>query len=106
MTPRVRNILQSHWESAGKPVEGWVLPAATRSRHMEPSTIKKQHSKAIQASKVRTFVRVQPATHIPNAPWGVGLRHVELFHSQLNFVETVVNLQDFAAKILALNRAA
>jgi hypothetical protein len=24
MTPRVRNILQSRWESAGKPVEGWV----------------------------------------------------------------------------------
>jgi len=31
-------------------------PAATRSGHLEPSSLKKQHSKAIKASKVRPFV--------------------------------------------------
>jgi integrase len=37
-------------------MEGWVWPAPTHSGHLEPSSIKKQHSKAIGASKVRPFV--------------------------------------------------
>ena len=44
MTPRVRNILGGRWEAAGKPVEGWIWPAETRSGHMEPSSIRKQHA--------------------------------------------------------------
>ena len=56
MTPRVRNILEGRWESAGKPLEGWVWLAPTLSGHLEPSSIKKQHSKAVEASKVRPFV--------------------------------------------------
>jgi len=47
MTPRVRAILESRWERAGKPAEGWVWPALTRSGHIEPSSLRKQH--------VRTF---------------------------------------------------
>ena len=43
MTPRVRSILESHWECAGKPAEGWIWPTATASGHVEPSTLKKQH---------------------------------------------------------------
>jgi hypothetical protein len=31
MTPRVRAILESRWENAGKPAEGWVWPALTQS---------------------------------------------------------------------------
>jgi integrase len=56
MTPRVRATLQSRWEAAGKPSEGWIFPALTKSEHVEPSTIKKQHKKAIGDSKVRRFV--------------------------------------------------
>lgn len=46
MTPRVRTILESRWERAGKPLEGWIWPAPTRSRHVEVSSLRKQHSKA------------------------------------------------------------
>jgi integrase len=56
MTPRVRNVLATRWERAGKPLEGWVWPAATRSGHLEDSSIKKQHAKALRLSKVRPFV--------------------------------------------------
>jgi integrase len=56
MTPRVRAILEKRWETASKPQEGWVWPAPTKSEHVEPSTLKKQHAKAIKTSKVRPFV--------------------------------------------------
>jgi integrase len=66
MTPRVRNILEARWESAEKPVEGWVWPSPTRSGHVESCSLKKQHAKtfrtvAEQAAKnnlksVRPFV--------------------------------------------------
>src|SRR6266702_1807765 len=66
MTPRVRSILEARWEAAGKPEEGWVWSAPTRSGHVEASSLKKQHAKifrtiAEQAAKnnvkpVRPFV--------------------------------------------------
>ena len=56
MTPRVRAILENRWETAKRPQEGWLWPAPTGSGHLEPSSIKKQHSKAVAASKVRPFV--------------------------------------------------
>ena len=56
MTPRVRGILEGRWKLAGEPLEGWVWPAPTRSGHIEPSSLKKQHAKAIKISKVREFV--------------------------------------------------
>lgn len=46
MTPRVRAILERRWEHAGKPVEGWIWPAPTRSGHIEVSSLRKQHAKA------------------------------------------------------------
>jgi integrase len=48
MTPRVRKILESEWEAAGKPQDGWVWPAPTRSGHIEPSSLRKQHAKAFK----------------------------------------------------------
>jgi len=48
MTPRVRNILEARWEAAGKPEEGWVWPAPTRSGHVESSSLKKQHAKTFE----------------------------------------------------------
>jgi len=56
MTPRVRAILQARRESAGHPGEGWVWPAPTKSEHIEPSSLKKQHRKALSLAKVRPFV--------------------------------------------------
>jgi integrase len=49
MTRRVRSILESRWVAAGKPIEGWVWPAPTRTGHIEPSTVKKQHAKTFKA---------------------------------------------------------
>ncbi len=56
MTPRVRAILQARWENAEKPGEGWIWPAPTKSGHVEPSSLKKQHRKALTLAKVRPFV--------------------------------------------------
>lgn len=44
MTPRVRAILETRWDAAGKPLEGWIWPAPTRSGHVEPSSLRKQHA--------------------------------------------------------------
>lgn len=46
MTPRVRMILESRWERVGRPLEGWIWPAPTRSGHVEGSSLRKQHAKA------------------------------------------------------------
>jgi len=46
MTPRVRAVLESGWCAANKPQEGWAWPAPTRSGHVEPSSLRKQHAKA------------------------------------------------------------
>jgi integrase len=49
MTQRVRDILHSRWNTSGNPQEGWIWPALTRSGHMEPSTIRKQHAAVFRA---------------------------------------------------------
>jgi integrase len=56
MTPRVRAILESRWERDGKPAEGRVWSAPTNSGHVESSSLKKQHRKALTLSNVRPFV--------------------------------------------------
>ena len=48
MTPRVRAVLESRWDGAGKPEDGWVWPAGTRSGHVEPSSLRKQHANAFK----------------------------------------------------------
>ena len=48
MTPRVRNILETRWESAEKPLEGWVWVAPTKSGHMESSSLKRQHKQVFK----------------------------------------------------------
>ena len=55
-TLRVRTILQTRWEKVGRPEEGWVWPATTKSGHVEPCSLKRQHRKALRLSKVRPFV--------------------------------------------------
>ncbi len=56
MTPRVRKLLEERWEATEKPIEGWVWPAPTKSGHVEPCSLKKQHAKALRLSKIRAFV--------------------------------------------------
>ena len=66
MTPRVRAVLEARWDASGKPDDGWVWPAATRSGHVEPSTLRKHHARTFQtiaeeaakrnAKPVRPFV--------------------------------------------------
>jgi len=48
MTPRVRATLERRWERSGKPTEGWVWPAPTRSGHVDHSSFKKQHARAFR----------------------------------------------------------
>ena len=40
----------------GEPSSSWVFPAPTRSGHIEKSSLKKQHHRAIKESKVPAFV--------------------------------------------------
>lgn len=56
MSPRVRALLERRWEKALNPIEGWVWVSATASGHVEPSTMKKQHQRAMKLSGVRPFV--------------------------------------------------
>ena len=55
LTRRTRHVLESRWEAAGYPTEGWVWSAPTQSGHFEKSTLKKQHKKALRLSRVRSF---------------------------------------------------
>jgi integrase len=56
MSPRVRALIEKRWEAAKNPAEGWVWTAATASGHIEPSTMKKQHQRALKLSGLRPFV--------------------------------------------------
>jgi integrase len=56
MTPRVHGTLDMRWEAQGKPTQGWVWPAPTKTGHINHSTVKKQHKKALTDSKVAPFV--------------------------------------------------
>jgi integrase len=49
MTPRVQAILDMRLSKAAG--SQWVFPAPTKSGHMESSTLKKQHAKAIQEAR-------------------------------------------------------
>ena len=56
LTSRGRALLDARWREAGQPKDGWVWPAPTRSGHVESSSLKKQHLKALRVSGVREFV--------------------------------------------------
>jgi integrase len=56
LTPTVREVLQVRWKAAGRPGEGWIWPSPTNSGHIDHSTLKKEHRRALQLSGVRPFV--------------------------------------------------
>jgi len=56
MTARVRAVLEEQWYRAGRPEDGWVWPAPTKSGHLNHFSLRKQHQKALLATSVRPFV--------------------------------------------------
>jgi integrase len=56
MTPRVHALLSERYESAGRPVDGWVFPSGSKSGHLNGDVVKDQHTKALLASRVHAFV--------------------------------------------------
>ena len=56
MSPRVRSLLEQRWVAAGRPSEGWIWPAPTKTGHIDHSTLKKQHARTLKVSGVRPFV--------------------------------------------------
>jgi integrase len=56
MTLRVSEVLQRRWEAASRPSEGWIWSAPTSSGHIEPSSIRKQHRRAMRVGNVKPFV--------------------------------------------------
>ena len=52
MTPRVSALLEMRKTQA---TSEWVFPAPTKSGHIEPSSLKKQHARACQESEVEPF---------------------------------------------------
>jgi integrase len=56
MTQRLRSILEARWIAVGRPPSGFVWPAATKGGHIDHSTLKKQHMRALKLSGVRPFL--------------------------------------------------
>jgi integrase len=55
MTERVSEILRRRWNDVGQPMIGTIFPADTLSGHIEESTLRKGHKKALALSGVRAF---------------------------------------------------
>ena len=48
-------MLEKRWTDASEPTEGWIWPAPTKDEHINHDSVKSQHKKALQLSKVRAF---------------------------------------------------
>jgi integrase len=55
MVPAVYQALKARHEAQGLPREGWVFPTGSRSGHLEESTAKIQHARALRLSGVKPF---------------------------------------------------
>ena len=60
MSLRVRTVLESRWECAGKPQEGWVFVAPTLSGHIEPSSLRKKHARTFAIVNAEAKKNGQP----------------------------------------------
>jgi integrase len=56
MTPRVRAALEQRWDAAGRPGEGWIWPAPTKTAHIDHSSLKKQHTRTLKLTGIRPLV--------------------------------------------------
>ncbi len=55
LTMESYGMLKARFEAQGRPAEGWVFPAPTISGHIEESSIRKQHLKAIKDAELEHF---------------------------------------------------
>jgi len=55
LTQETYELFLRRFEKQGRPKEGWVFPAPTKSGHIEESSIRKQHLKALADAKVGHF---------------------------------------------------
>ena len=77
--------------------DGWVFPAPTKSGHMGPSTIKKQHARALTASGVAPFV-LYTLRNICITRWAKHVNaytlHVIARHTDMNTTKRYVHPSD------------
>lgn len=60
MVPAVRKAIESRWENAGEPTEGWVFPsAASDAGHLV--TVKDFHARALKVANAEAKVKNLPA---------------------------------------------
>jgi integrase len=53
MTPRLRDIIQTRWQQAGKPNRGWVFPAKrAKVGHIVDNTVYEPHKNAVKNSGI------------------------------------------------------
>ncbi len=71
MTVRVRFILETRWEIAGKPSYGWVWPAPTKCGHVDHSSLKKQHARAFRLAndEIKKKAEENKTKPSPLKPW-------------------------------------
>jgi integrase len=55
MVSAVREVFQHRHEAQGRPTDGWVFPAGTKSGHIVQGSGKKQHRRALKISEVTPF---------------------------------------------------
>lgn len=71
MTPRVRFVLETRWEVAGHPSDGWVWPAPTKWGHINQSSLKKQHAAAFRLANAEIKKKAEQNKTKPSLlrPW-------------------------------------
>jgi integrase len=71
MSPRVRFVLEARWDDAKKPGDGWVWPAPTKCRHVDQSSLKKQHARAFRQANAAIKARNEKngTKEKPLRPW-------------------------------------
>jgi integrase len=94
-SPRVWAYLDMRKATAQQ--DGWVFPAPTKSGHMEASTIKKQHARALTASGVASFV-LYTLRHTCITRWA---KHIDAYtlsviagHTDMNTTKRYVHPSD------------
>ncbi len=61
MTARVKALLEMRHEQQGKPSEGWLFPAETKTGHVD--SVKSQHARALKDSGVRPHFAIYSLRH-------------------------------------------
>jgi integrase len=94
-SPRVLAYLDMR-KGTGQP-DGWVFPAPTKSGHIESSTLKKQHARAVTISEVAPFV-LYTLRHTCITRWAKYIDaytlHVIAGHTDMNTTKRYVHPSD------------